>query len=82
MKPRFVSAVAVLFCCAIIAIVALFGYSKYQAAQAENAAFRAQVQNGAQDQQPLLGTRMPAQLPPRGSSVAAEASASPRTGGP
>ena len=82
MKPRFVSTVAVLFCCAIIAIVGLFGYSRYKAAQVENAAFGAQLQNPAQDQQATLGTRMPEQLPPRAGSAAAEATASPRPAQP
>jgi hypothetical protein len=77
MKPRFVSAVAMLFCCAILAMVGLFAYSKYKAAQAANAAFRAQLQVVAQGQSGVLGTRMPDQLPSRGSSVAAEASATP-----
>jgi type II secretory pathway pseudopilin PulG len=62
MKPNFAAAAAVLICCAILAIVALFGYSRYKAAQSENAAFRAQLQVGAQNQQNLLGTHMPAQL--------------------
>jgi hypothetical protein len=77
MKARFVSAVAVLFCCAIFAMVALFGYTRYEAAQSANAAFRAQLQN-PQDQQPALGTHMPGQLPARGST--AGGSPSPQAG--
>jgi predicted negative regulator of RcsB-dependent stress response len=75
MKKRFVSAIAVLICCVIIAIVGIFGYSRYKAQQVENAAFRAQLQQGAQDQQSLLSTHMPEQLPPRANS--ADGAASP-----
>jgi hypothetical protein len=73
MKSRFVSAAAALFCCAVLATVGLYGYAKYKAAQAANAAFRAQLQVGAQGQNGVLGTRMPDQLPSRGSTVAASA---------
>jgi hypothetical protein len=55
MKSRFVSAVAVLFCCAVLAIVGLFGYSRYVAAKAGDAAFREQLQSGATDSQALPG---------------------------
>jgi predicted negative regulator of RcsB-dependent stress response len=64
MKPRFVSAVAVLFCCAILAMVFVFGYSRYKAAQVKNAEFQAQLQSGAESPQAALPTQMPAQLPP------------------
>jgi len=56
MKTRFVSAVALLFCCAIFAIVGIFGYSRYMAAKAEDAAFRAKLLNTGP---PVLGARMP-----------------------
>jgi predicted negative regulator of RcsB-dependent stress response len=69
MKSNIVSAAAVLICCAILGAVGIFGYSRYKAAQVENAAFRAQLQTGTQDPQALLGTRTP--LP------GAEASATP-----
>jgi type II secretory pathway pseudopilin PulG len=77
-----VSAAAVLFCCAIIAIVGIFGYSRYMAAQAANAAFRAQLQSAGQDQQTALGAHMPAQLPPRATSAAGNASPSPQPAQP
>ena len=64
MKPQFVSAVATLFCCAILAIVGLFGYSRYKAAQTENAAFRAQLLNPGDSSVPL-GAHMPGQLQSR-----------------
>jgi hypothetical protein len=66
-----------LFCCAIIAIVGLFGYSRYEAAQSENAAFRAKLQS-SQDQQAVIGTRMPGELP--GREGPAEGSPSPQAG--
>ena len=68
MKPGFVSAVAVLFCCAVLAVVGLFGYSRYKAAQASNAAFRSQLQSSP-GQASGLGTQMPAELPAHGGPV-------------
>jgi len=68
MKPRFVSAVAVLICGTICAIVAFFAYSRYTAAQAENAAFRDQLRTSTTNQDVTLGTHMPPQLPPRATS--------------
>jgi type II secretory pathway component PulJ len=79
MKPTFVSALAMLFCCAIFAIVALFGYSRYKAAQSANEAFRAQLQS-AQDQQAALATHMPGRLPARGNPAGGGASPSPQPG--
>lgn len=75
MKPQFVSAIAMLFCCAIFAIVGFFAYTRYEAAQTENAAFRAQLQSTPQDGQ-VLGTRMPGQLPAH-ETTAPAADASP-----
>jgi type II secretory pathway pseudopilin PulG len=69
MKPRFVSAVAVLICCAILAVVVAFGYSRYKASQAKNVEFQAQLQSGADGPQGALPTQMPAQLPPRAGSM-------------
>jgi predicted negative regulator of RcsB-dependent stress response len=68
MKPRFVSAVALLFCCVILAVVAAFGYSRYKASQARNAEFQAQLQSAGDNQQGTVPTQMPAQLPPRPTS--------------
>ncbi len=68
-----------LFCCAIFAIVAFFGYSRYKAAQSENAAFREQLQS-SQDQQAALATHMPGQLPPRANTAGGAASPSPQPG--
>jgi hypothetical protein len=79
MKQNLVSAAAVLICCAILGAVGVFGYSRYKAAQVENAAFRAQLQNGTQDPQALLGTHMPGQLPP-GPNPSGEASPTPSAG--
>jgi hypothetical protein len=78
MKPRLVSAVAVLFCCAVLAVVGLFGYSRYEAAQAANAAFRQQLLNPPSDNGTVLGTHMPAELPPRSTSAAPPASPEPQ----
>jgi len=78
MKPRFVSAVAVLFCVAILAIVGLFGYSRYKAAEAQNAAFSQQLQHPVQDNQAPIGAHMPEQLPARATTAAGNASASPQ----
>jgi len=78
MKSPLVSAAAVLFCCAIFAMVAMFGYSRYKAAQVANAAFRQQLQTGGQNPPPLLGTHMPGQLPP---TSGGDASASPEPAG-
>ena len=75
MTQRFVSAVAIGFCCLVLAIVCVFGYSRYKAAQVANEAFRAQLVNGSQ--QGAIGTRAPAQLPPRATSVGGEPAASP-----
>jgi len=62
MKQPFVSAVAVLFCCLVVAIVVAFGYSRYKAGQAENAAFQAQLQSsGAGDSQSAQAPHMPPQ---------------------
>jgi predicted negative regulator of RcsB-dependent stress response len=62
MKARFVSAVAMLICCAICAIVIVFGYSRYKASQAQDAAFSAQLRS-QKDQPAALATHMPEQLP-------------------
>ena len=79
MKPGIVSAVAVLFCCAVVAIVGAFGYSRYKAAQAENAQFeQQQLQKEAQGQKQLFDAHMPDQLPPRASSAGAVASPAPQ----
>jgi len=78
MKPRFVSAVAVLFCCAVFAIVGVFGYSRYKAAQVKDAEFRAQLLNPPADQQAPLPTHMPEQLPARSNSAGGGAEASPQ----
>jgi hypothetical protein len=75
MTQRFVSAVAVGFCGLVLAIVCLFGYSRYKAAQVANDAFRAQLVNGPR--QGALGTQAPAQLPPRATSVGGEPGGSP-----
>jgi len=70
MKPTLVSAVAVLICCAILAVVGAFGYSRYLAAEAANQAFiREQSQKNADQQAAaLLGTHLPpaADSPSRG----------------
>jgi len=77
MKQPFVSAVAVLFCCLVVAIVVAFGYSRYKAGEAENAAFQAQLQSGADNSQAALTMHMPAQLPGQ-NPVTGEASPSPQ----
>jgi len=79
MKPRFVSAVAVLFCCAIFSIVSVFGYWRYKKGQAEDAAFQAQLLN-AQREDGVLATHMPPSLSARPSG-APEVSASPPKAG-
>jgi predicted negative regulator of RcsB-dependent stress response len=78
MKQRLVSAVAVIFCGAVLAMVALFGYSRYKAAQSVDAAYQAQLQNGAQQASDVGAAHMPAQLP--SSPSAPDASATPRPG--
>ena len=78
MKPRFVSAAAILICCAIFVIVGLFGYSRYKKAESDNAAFGAQLQSAGKDQQGVLGTHMPGQLPPRENTGEEEGSPSPQ----
>ncbi len=81
MKPGFVSAVAVLFCCAVVGLVAVFGYTRYRKAQAEDAAFRAQlIRDSMQNQQQSLGLRLPQQLPARGSTTGGYPTASPGAG--
>ncbi len=60
--------VAVLICCAIFGAVGLFAYSRYKAAEAENAAFRVQLQSSTPGQAPI-GARMPAELPPQSTSA-------------
>ncbi len=70
---------AMLFCCAIFAIVGLFGYSQYKAAQSKNAGFRAQLQS-AQEEQAALATHMPGQLPARGNPAGGGASPTPQPG--
>ena len=75
MKQSFVSAIAVLFCCAVLAIVVAFGYSRYKAAEVDNAAFGAQLQTGTNDQQ--LAAHMPAQLSSRPNAGDVGAVASP-----
>jgi len=79
MKPRLVSAVALLFCCAILAMVIAFGYSRYKASQVKNAEFQSQLQSGVTDPQAAVPTHMPDQLPPRAGSAE---SASPTPAGP
>ena len=78
MQQRFVSAVAVLFCCAVVAIVAIFGYTRYLAAEAANAAFRAELKNAGPNTQASLDIRMPAQLPAGASSAGGSATATPK----
>ena len=68
-----------MFCCLVLVLVGLFGYSRYEAAQSANAAFRAQLQTN-QDQQATLGTRMPGQLPARGNPEGDGASPTPQPG--
>jgi hypothetical protein len=75
MKPRFVSAVAVLFCCAVVGIVGLFGYWRYRKAEEANAAFRMQLIYGTQG--PPMGAHMPGQLPPRATNANAGATPQP-----
>ena len=76
MKAPFVSAMAVLFCCAVFAIVGVFAYSRYREAQVENAAFRAQLQNPGQ---PAIAARMPPSLSSRSSAAEVPApTASPK----
>jgi len=53
--------IAVLFCGGVFLVVGIFGYSRYKAAQTANAAFREQLQSGAQ--QGALGAHMPEELP-------------------
>jgi len=77
MKTRFVSAAAILICCAIFAIVSAFGYSRYKHAQVENAEFRAELFKAGQDPRTVLATHMPESLSARAAAAAA-ASASPR----
>ena len=72
MKPRFVTAVAILFCLGIFAIVAIFGYSRYKASQIDDARFQQQLQTGAANPQAGLAARMPQQLPPRTTNVDGE----------
>ncbi len=72
MKPRYVSAVAVLFCCAILAIVAAFGYSRYKASQEVGQEFSERLQLPAQDN----GGQV--QLPAQAGSVFGAPSASPQ----
>jgi hypothetical protein len=78
MKPQLVSAVAVLICCAIFAVVGVFGYSRYKAAQIKDAEFRAQLLNPGPGQPASLPTRMPEQLPPRSTTAAGNPTASPQ----
>jgi hypothetical protein len=80
MKPRFVSAVAMLFCCAVFMIVGLFGYWRYRAAQSENAAFGKQLLNSGADSPASIGTVMPAQLPARANPGGGEPSPSSTPG--
>ncbi len=54
-----------LICCAIMAGVIAFGYSRYRAAQLRDAAYSQQLQS-QKDQPEALATHMPAQLPARG----------------
>lgn len=69
-----------LFCAAVIALVGIFGYSRYKASQAEYAAFRAQLQGqGVQSPGPLA-VHMPPALPGGGSLEKIEPAASPQSG--
>jgi len=77
MKKRFVSAVAVLICCAIFAIVAVIAYSLHRKNQAEEAAFRAQLGNAAENRQAVLAAHMPEQLSARMSAAAPSATPTP-----
>jgi predicted negative regulator of RcsB-dependent stress response len=70
MKQSVVSAVAVLFCAVIIAIVGLFGYSRYKASQRANEAFQAELLHPQDKSQGGLNAQMPAQLPARAGSAA------------
>ena len=81
MNRSVVSAVAVLFCCAIIAIVGLFGWSRYKAAQAADAQYSEQLRNPSDTVPSALNARMPAQLPARSTSAAAPAAPSPQPSG-
>jgi len=79
MKPRIVSALAVLFCFAIFAIVGEFGYNRYKAAQVKDAEFSEQLMTSGKDKAAALSTHMPPELSGRsGSAPAGDASASPR----
>ena len=69
MKRPIVSALAVLFCCLVLVIVAGFGYSRYKAAQAANAEFSAELQSSGTNSQSGLGAHMPPQLPPRATTA-------------
>jgi len=81
MKQTFVSAVALLFCGAVIGFVGLFGFTRYRAAQARNAEFQVQLRNAAAPEVPgALGAHMPAQLPSKARSASVGTSASPRGG--
>jgi len=64
MNKSFVSAVGFLFCCVVIGAVGLFGYTRYKAAQSENAEFRAEMQSQAIARQPVASsTHVPPQMP-------------------
>ncbi len=61
MKPKIVSLIAVLICVAIFLVVGLFGYWRFKVTQTANAAFRQQLQTGAQ--QGALGVNLPGDPP-------------------
>jgi hypothetical protein len=69
MKQSLVSVAAILLCVAIVAIVAIFSYSRYKASQIDDARFQQQLQSGAANPQGALGARMPEQLPARSTGV-------------
>jgi len=69
MKPRLVSAIAVLICIAIISLVGAFGYSRYKAAQMKDDAFQASLVQKGPNQPGVLGTHMPAELGQEGAEA-------------
>jgi hypothetical protein len=59
MKSPLVSAAAVLICCGILAVAGIFGYSRYKAAQAQDSAFRLQLEKTKPD---TIPTHMPLEM--------------------
>jgi predicted negative regulator of RcsB-dependent stress response len=62
MKSGLVSAAAVFIMLVIIAVVGLFGYTRYKAAQAKGQEFQAQLEQVAVQSTPLAA-HMPEELP-------------------